>query len=235
MLGGRMVADRASHACSGICTSPRPDRHGRADASWRRHRSSNGSDRAWRLRRCALPRDTFAAAGYGATAIASIRERRLASRISRVGTASKICSGASRHFDSPDQARVARKQHGPSSFRSDGPTRPFAALTRRRAAAAGPLPRGDRSRRLRFNQFRNTTKLIRVRDQVQIWSESYDREPTSMLGLQRELSAAIAQQIRLRLSPTVWTRWRGGTRATPTRYDLYLRGRNFVNQRTPAR
>ena len=49
-------------------------------------------------------------------------------------------------------------------------------------------------------QLRVTSKLIRVRDQVQMWSQSYDRQPTSMLGLQRELSAAIASQIQLRLS-----------------------------------
>ena len=41
------------------------------------------------------------------------------------------------------------------------------------------------SRRLRV-----TVKLIRARDQVQIWAESYESEPGSMLELQRELSAA---------------------------------------------
>lgn len=49
-------------------------------------------------------------------------------------------------------------------------------------------------------RLRITSKLIRVPDQVQVWSASYDREPASMLGLQRELSTAIAEQIRLRLS-----------------------------------
>jgi TolB-like protein/Flp pilus assembly protein TadD len=92
----------------------------------------------------------------------------------------------------------------------------------------------ESSLRAEGGRFRITTKLIRVRDQVQIWSESYDREPTSMLGLQRELSAAIAQQIRLRLSPG---RLDGVARRQPRSaeaYDLYLRGRNFANQRTPA-
>jgi TolB-like protein len=48
---------------------------------------------------------------------------------------------------------------------------------------------------------RITSKLIRVRDQLQLWSASYDSEPDSMLALQRELSKAIAEQIRLTLSP----------------------------------
>jgi hypothetical protein len=50
-------------------------------------------------------------------------------------------------------------------------------------------------------KYRITSKLIRVHDQVQIWSSSYERQPNCMLEFQRELSSAIAEQIRLRLSP----------------------------------
>ena len=51
------------------------------------------------------------------------------------------------------------------------------------------------------DRLRVTATLIRVRDQENVWSESYDREPTSLLGLQQELSNAIADQIRVRLLP----------------------------------
>ena len=50
-------------------------------------------------------------------------------------------------------------------------------------------------------RIRVTVKLIRVRDQEHVWSESYEREQTSLLGLQQELSTAIAGKIRVRLSP----------------------------------
>jgi TolB-like protein len=50
-------------------------------------------------------------------------------------------------------------------------------------------------------RLRVTATLIRVRDQEHVWSRSYEREPTSLLGLQQELSTAIADQIRVRLSP----------------------------------
>jgi TolB-like protein/DNA-binding winged helix-turn-helix (wHTH) protein len=83
-------------------------------------------------------------------------------------------------------------------------------------------------------RFRITTKLIRARDQVQVWSESYDREPTSLLALQAELSAAIAQQIRLRLSPDRLDSLARRQTRNPDAYDLYLRGRNFLNLRTPS-
>ena len=82
-------------------------------------------------------------------------------------------------------------------------------------------------------RLRVTTTLIRVRDQEHVWSQSYDREPTSLLGLQQELSTAIAEQIRLRLSSgRVDALARRQTRSADA-YDLYLRGQNLANQRTP--
>jgi TolB-like protein/tetratricopeptide (TPR) repeat protein len=88
--------------------------------------------------------------------------------------------------------------------------------------------RAERSR------WRITAKLIRMPDQVQMWSAFFDSEPSSMLEFQRELSTAIAEQIRLRLSPerlsALAKRHTGNTDA----YDFYLRGRYFWSQLTPA-
>jgi TolB-like protein/DNA-binding winged helix-turn-helix (wHTH) protein/Tfp pilus assembly protein PilF len=84
------------------------------------------------------------------------------------------------------------------------------------------------SRRLRV-----TSKLIRARDQVQIWAESYESEPGSMLELQRELSAAIARQVGLRLSPDRLTALAPRHTRNAEAYDLYLRGRHLWNQLTP--
>jgi TolB-like protein/DNA-binding winged helix-turn-helix (wHTH) protein/Flp pilus assembly protein TadD len=83
-------------------------------------------------------------------------------------------------------------------------------------------------------RLRITSKLIRARDQVQVWSESYDREPTTMLGLQRELSTVIAEQIRIRLSPERLDALARRHTRNPDAYDLYLKGRYFGNQLTPA-
>ena len=82
-------------------------------------------------------------------------------------------------------------------------------------------------------RLRVTAKLIRARDQVQIWAESYDSEPGSMLELQRELSAAIARQVRLRLSPDRLTALAPRHTRNAEAYDLYLRGRHLWNQLTP--
>ena len=53
---------------------------------------------------------------------------------------------------------------------------------------------------------RITSRLIRASDQIQIWSESYDSEPSSVIGFQRQLSVAIAQEVKLRLmrAGTAW-------------------------------
>jgi TolB-like protein/DNA-binding winged helix-turn-helix (wHTH) protein len=81
---------------------------------------------------------------------------------------------------------------------------------------------------------RVTAKLIRVRDQEYVWTQSYDQAPTNLLGLQRQMSAAIAEQIRLRLSPAQLDAVTRRQPQSADAYDLYLRGRNFANQRTPA-
>ena len=83
-------------------------------------------------------------------------------------------------------------------------------------------------------RLRVTSKLIRVSDQTPIWTESYDREPASLLGLQQELSTAIAGQVRLRLSPERRDALTRRQTRNADAYDLYLRGRGFANQRTPA-
>src|SRR6185437_14983642 len=70
-------------------------------------------------------------------------------------------------------------------------------------------------------------------DQVQIWSSSYDSEPVSMLAFQRELGSAIAEQIRLQLSPERMTALARRQTKNAEAYDLYLRGRYFWHQLTP--
>jgi hypothetical protein len=66
-----------------------------------------------------------------------------------------------------------------------------------------------------------------------VWSTAYDSEPGSMLQFQRELSTAIAEQIRLRLSPDRLAGLAFRRSRDPEAYDRYLRGRHFWNQLTP--
>jgi TolB-like protein/Flp pilus assembly protein TadD len=92
----------------------------------------------------------------------------------------------------------------------------------------------ESSVRIEAGRIRVTATLVRVGDQAQVWSQSYDREPTSLLGLQRDLSTAIAEQVQLRLSPGRLPALARRQAQSPDAYDLYLRGRNFQKQRTSA-
>jgi DNA-binding winged helix-turn-helix (wHTH) protein/Flp pilus assembly protein TadD len=91
----------------------------------------------------------------------------------------------------------------------------------------------ESSLRAEGDRLRITSKLIRVQDQIQIWSASYDSEPGSMLALQRELSTAIAEQVRLTLSPERLRALDRRQTMNPEAFDLYLHGRHFWQQLSP--
>ena len=91
----------------------------------------------------------------------------------------------------------------------------------------------DGTVRTEGGRLRVTTTLIRVRDQEHVWSQAYEREITSALALQQDISAAIAGQIRTRLSPDAARVAVNRQTAIPEAYDAYLRGRFLQNRRTP--
>jgi TolB-like protein/Flp pilus assembly protein TadD len=81
---------------------------------------------------------------------------------------------------------------------------------------------------------RVTVTLVRTHDQVQIWTEAFERESNDLLGLQAELGRAIARQIQLRLTPRRTTTITKRHTHDAGAYDFYLRGRYHYNQMTPA-
>jgi TolB-like protein/DNA-binding winged helix-turn-helix (wHTH) protein/Flp pilus assembly protein TadD len=91
----------------------------------------------------------------------------------------------------------------------------------------------ESSLRAESSHLRITARLIRVRDQVQIWSDSFDSNTSSILGLQQEISSAIAEQVRARLSPDRQRALARRHTQNADAYDFFLRGRHFLNQRTP--
>ena len=91
----------------------------------------------------------------------------------------------------------------------------------------------ESSIRTEHDRLRVITGLVRARNQVQIWSHSFDRELTGVLELQKELSAGIAERIRSRLALRSVV---GGERhptTNPRAYDCYLRALFAERQRTP--
>jgi TolB-like protein/Flp pilus assembly protein TadD len=81
-------------------------------------------------------------------------------------------------------------------------------------------------------RLRVAVTLIRVVDEQHVWSHIYDREATDLLGLQQELSAAIANQIHLHLSTERMDEVERRQTRNPAAYDAYLRGRFQAHRRT---
>jgi TolB-like protein/DNA-binding winged helix-turn-helix (wHTH) protein/Tfp pilus assembly protein PilF len=81
---------------------------------------------------------------------------------------------------------------------------------------------------------RVSAQLIRVSDQTHLWAESYDRELHDVLDIENELGKAIAEQVQANLSPERRTLLAKTRPVDPEAYDLYLKGRYYWNQRTPA-
>jgi TolB-like protein/Tfp pilus assembly protein PilF len=91
----------------------------------------------------------------------------------------------------------------------------------------------ESSIRAEGERVRVTAKLIRARDQDPVWSASFDSEPGSILEFQRELAIAIAEQIRLRISPERLAMLTRRQTQDAEAYDLYLHGRDLWRQLSP--
>jgi tetratricopeptide (TPR) repeat protein len=92
----------------------------------------------------------------------------------------------------------------------------------------------ESSLRAEGDKVRVTSSLVRVDDQVQVWTASLDRELTSTLGVQQDLARAIAQQVRVTLSPERAALIARRQTENPRAYDAYLRGRHEWASLTPA-
>jgi TolB-like protein/DNA-binding winged helix-turn-helix (wHTH) protein/Tfp pilus assembly protein PilF len=79
---------------------------------------------------------------------------------------------------------------------------------------------------------RITGQLIRVKDQVHLWAHNYDRETGGLLALQNELGRAIAQQVQVKLTTLYGIRLVNKYAPNPEAYELYLKGRFYLKQRT---
>lgn len=90
------------------------------------------------------------------------------------------------------------------------------------------------SLQLDATRIRVRSRLLQATDSKQLWSASFDRELTNVLSLQRELSIAIAEQIRQRLSPEVAAAIDRRQTQNPAAYELYLKGRHEWRQFQPG-
>jgi TolB-like protein/DNA-binding winged helix-turn-helix (wHTH) protein/Tfp pilus assembly protein PilF len=82
------------------------------------------------------------------------------------------------------------------------------------------------------DQVRITAQLIEASTDKHIWSRSYEGDLRDTLTLQRRVASAIADQIRINLTPQEQAALKNTRSVNPEAYESYLKGRYFWNKRT---
>jgi TolB-like protein/DNA-binding winged helix-turn-helix (wHTH) protein/Tfp pilus assembly protein PilF len=77
---------------------------------------------------------------------------------------------------------------------------------------------------------RITIQLIQAVPEQHLWAESYERDFTSVLGLQGEMARAIARQVRATVTPEEAVRLASARPVDSEAHTAYLKGRYFWNK-----
>ncbi|UCC83473.1 MAG: tetratricopeptide repeat protein, partial [Gemmatimonadota bacterium] len=80
------------------------------------------------------------------------------------------------------------------------------------------------------SRLRITAQLVNVADGYHLWSERYDREMADVFTVQDEIARAIADKLQVTLGAGVAEQLVRPPTVNLEAYDLYLKGRYFVNQ-----
>ena len=84
------------------------------------------------------------------------------------------------------------------------------------------------------NRVRITAQLIQAHTDKHLWAQSYEADLSDTLALQNKVASAIAEQIRIKLSPQEETALKNVKVVNPGAYEAYLKGRYFWNKRTAS-
>jgi serine/threonine-protein kinase len=80
------------------------------------------------------------------------------------------------------------------------------------------------------DKVRIASQLIRVPREEHLWAETYDRDTSEVLSLQREVARTIANEVRITMTPVEETALAGGRKVDPEVHQLVLRGQHLNNQ-----
>ncbi|MFY9939570.1 MAG: tetratricopeptide repeat protein, partial [Silvibacterium sp.] len=82
------------------------------------------------------------------------------------------------------------------------------------------------------NRIRVHAQLIRASTDEHFWSETYDRELRSVLGLESDVAESIAEKVKVTISRQEHSRLVAARDVSPEVYEDYLRGRFSLNKET---
>lgn len=83
------------------------------------------------------------------------------------------------------------------------------------------------------DRLRISAQLIDTSNDSHLWAESYERNIRDVLALQAEVARAVASEIRVKVTPQEQLNLTRPRQVEPDAYEAYLRGRYYLNRRTP--
>jgi tetratricopeptide (TPR) repeat protein len=84
------------------------------------------------------------------------------------------------------------------------------------------------------NRVRITAQLVHGPTDQHLWARQYERDLTDILLLQAEVAQAIADEIKVKVTPREQARLASARLVKPKAYEAYLRGRFYWDKRTEA-
>src|SRR5262249_13141222 len=82
------------------------------------------------------------------------------------------------------------------------------------------------------NRVRITAQLIDARTDRHLWANSYDGGVGDVLSLQADVARAVAQEIKVTLTPQESASLAAARAVDPAAHEAYLRGRYFLAKNT---
>ena len=80
------------------------------------------------------------------------------------------------------------------------------------------------------NRIRVTVQLVNARDGFHMWSQTFERELQGVFAVQDEITRAVVDALKIKLAVALPAHKEPNTEG----YDLYLKGRYFLNRKTQA-
>ena len=80
---------------------------------------------------------------------------------------------------------------------------------------------------------RLSVKLVNANANENVWAENFQKPFEDIFDLQSDFALAIAKEIRIELAPGETRRLADAGKVDPQVYEAYLKGRFFLNKRTP--
>jgi len=78
------------------------------------------------------------------------------------------------------------------------------------------------------DRVRVSAQLIQVKDQTHLWAKNYERNLGDILALQQEVALAIAEEVKIKLTPEWQAHLSGARPVNPQAHEAYLEGRYYL-------